>query len=154
MVLIKFNDKRNKKNYRIVETFSKFSFEKYGLEFNLYDNVWISVRDFDTTDYFDTKHNIFYAIGISIIGLSLFLFFNIISLLITIFGSIYLLIVVIPPINKRIRHGCLDDLKKDLNNLTRQKNKKIVVGFDASGNELTGQNLERVNKLNKLNNLI
>ena len=149
--MIKFNDTKNKKNYRIVEGNSDYSFEKYELEFNLLKNIWIPVREWHKNKYLDIIHNVYYVFAILFITLSLFISFNIFSIMFVVFGAIYIFYSF--TLNEKIRYGNISEFDKELEKLTNpDKNRKIVVGFNAKGEKITGKDLDRVTKLRKFVN--
>jgi len=144
-----FNKLNKKNNYRVVETNS--SFEKYRLEFNIFKNIWLPVRDWDKqTKYFNIINFIYFQLFYIFNIFTMFFNVNIVNIFILALFIFHIIIFYF--VNEPLTYGCKDDYKKDLDIITKSKNKnkKVVVRFDTNGNELTGQNLKRANKLNNL----
>ena len=149
--LIKLNNITDKKNFRIVETGSKYRFEKYVLQFNYYKNFWTNVSDLDKDSKFFNIINTIYLSYFYVLNTLLMLIFpNTINLTIITIGFFHLLIYFV--MRDSLKYSNLRDYKSDLNricNITK-KNKKIVLKFNKNGDEITGEKLNRINKLNNL----
>jgi hypothetical protein len=148
-----FNDITNKKNYAI------FKNQKgHYLKYNIFLNYWVSVRDYE----FDNESKMLHTINMfkiliptTLLSLSLFLSLflfkmNELILIIAIILSIFIIVLLITycAMNDITYFSNINDLKYKLTDYLNKMqiyDKKVMI-FNENGEEITGIQLERINK--------